>query len=431
MKKVLNGFILGVMMSGSLIAQNHCATSEVWEKMAAKDPDAFIRRAKFEDRIKAMGDPDLTNVKLHPDLQSKRTKVTITIPVVVHVVYRLAAENITDDQIISQLVVMNRDFRARNADSLISTHPFYTAADDPELEFCLAKVDPFGNPTTGITRSHTTTWSYDVSSNVDNVKSSTTGGADNWDPTRYLNIWVCNLVGGVLGYATFPSDVVAHPELDGIVLGYKYVGTTGAVTPPTVMGRTAIHETGHWLGLFHIWGDAACGDDMIADTKPAVDKNYGCPTFPHRPFGCTGSDGNGEMFMNYMDYSDDYCMSMFTHGQVTKMRTAIGDFRSAIFTQTACTSTAGIDDPENKVRFSVSPNPSDGPVTLYFGDLQPLYNKDLDISLTDNLGRIVWSMKCPFKDQIELPLGSVAKGLYHLKVQAGALSGTRKLIIAQ
>jgi hypothetical protein len=147
------------------------------------------------------------------------------------------------------------------------------------------------------------------------MKSSKKGGIDPTDPTRKLNIWVCNIGGGILGYAQFPGGAAAT---DGVVVDSKYVGVTSntGTSYPYNLGRTATHEVGHWLNLRHIWGDATCGSDLVADTPTHNTANYGVPTYPHYST-CTGAPV--EMTMNYMDYTDDRGMYMFTAGQKSRI----------------------------------------------------------------------------------------------------------------
>ncbi len=252
------------------------------------------------------------------------------IPVVVHVVYKTAAQNISDAQIKSQIDVLNADFRKKNSDISTVPAPFAPLAADTRVEFELAKTDPSGNPTTGITRRATTVSGF---TDDDAVKSASTGGADPWPSDKYLNIWVCQLSGGLLGYAQFPGGPAAT---DGVVILHSAFGTTGTAAAPFNLGRTATHEIGHWLNLRHIWGDdgtGCAGSDFVADTPNQGGPNYGVPTFPH--VSC-GNGPNGDMFMNYMDYVDDAAMVMFTEGQVTRMQATLDGFRSAIGTAIPC-----------------------------------------------------------------------------------------------
>ncbi|MFN4123687.1 MAG: M43 family zinc metalloprotease [Flavobacteriales bacterium] len=259
--------------------------------------------------------------------EQKNDRNIFRIPVVVHVVYRTNQENISDAQILSQINVLNQDFRRLNADASNTPALFLSAADDPGIEFCLATRDPQGNPTNGITRTQTTVTSFGLN---DNMKNDATGGKSPWPRNSYLNIWVCNLGGGLLGYAYPPG---ASAAVDGVVIGFRFFGTTGTLQAPYNRGRTATHEVGHWLNLEHIWGDdnGSCnGSDQVADTPNQADAYYGCPTFPQV------SCGSEDMFMNYMDYTDDACMNIFTKGQRDRMRAVMSGFRASLQNSLGC-----------------------------------------------------------------------------------------------
>jgi hypothetical protein len=248
----------------------------------------------------------------------------ITIPVIVHVVFNNSLENITDEQITSQIRILNEDYRKQNADISLVPEPFIPFVADAKIEFKLAVRDPDGNPTNGITRTFTqkTAFSFD-----DAVKFASTGGKDAWSADKYLNIWVCNLGGGLLGYAQFPGG---DAETDGVVISHQYFGDVGTAIPPFNKGRTTTHEVGHWLNLRHIWGDdmgACAGSDAVEDTPNQADSNFGRPTFPR--ITC-GNAPNGDMYMNYMDYVDDDAMFMFSAGQVARMRATLDGPRALI-----------------------------------------------------------------------------------------------------
>lgn len=266
---------------------------------------------------------------------SRAVTGVITIPVVVHVVYNNATENISDAQIQSQIDVLNADFRRLNADASNTPSMFLGVAADAEVQFCLATVDPSGNSTTGITRTSTTSTSFGTN---DQVKFNSSGGKDAWPAANYMNMWVCDISGSILGYAQFPGG---SASTDGVVIDYAYFGTTGTATPPFHLGRTATHEVGHWLNLRHIWGDGGCGvDDFVTDTPVAGAPNYtGSPcTFPG-PNSCnSGAGDQPDMFQNYMDYSDDECMNLYTSGQKTRMRALFepGGFRASLLTSPGC-----------------------------------------------------------------------------------------------
>ena len=259
------------------------------------------------------------------------TDELITIPVVVHILYDNSGNNISDDAVRSQLKVLNNDFRKTNLDIANVPAVFSSLASDTRLVFCIARVDPKGRPTSGIVHKHTSTpvWTAD-----DAMKFSASGGDDAWDSKRYLNIWVCNLFGRNLGYSSIPGSL---PEKDGLVIQYNVFGTIGS-SYPFNKGRTATHEIGHWLGLRHLWGDADCGDDGIADTPPQQTYNNGCPAFPHT--STCSVNNTGDMFMNFMDFTDDACMHMFSRGQKAKMRSlfAANGSRNSFLLSAACDS---------------------------------------------------------------------------------------------
>jgi hypothetical protein len=251
-----------------------------------------------------------------------RTGIT-TIQVVVHVVYRTSDESISAAQVKSQISVLNKDYRASNSDRNGTPSVWRGLVTDARLEFALATKDPHGKKTSGITRTKTTRTSFGTD---DTVKSALKGGADPWPADKYLNVWVCTLAGGLLGYAQFPGGPA---KTDGVVILNSAFGTKGTATSPFNLGRTATHEIGHWLNLRHIWGDTedCSGTDFVADTPNAAGPNYGKPRFPH--VTC-GNGPSGDMYMNYMDYVDDDSMFMFTTQQVSRMHAVLDGPRSTI-----------------------------------------------------------------------------------------------------
>ncbi len=230
----------------------------------------------------------------------------VTIRTVVHVVYRTDDQNISDAQVESQLRALNKDFRAANTDRRKTPTPWKGLVTDARITFKLVKITR--------TRTATSAFSHD-----DGVKKASTGGIAPFSPKTHLNLWVCALGGGLLGYAQFPGGPVST---DGVVINYRAFGTSGTAQAPFNKGRTATHEVGHYLNLRHIWADTPdCGgSDMVADTPNSAGPNYGAPVWP----SVTCNNGpNGDMFMNYMDYTDDAAMFMFTAQQVLRMRAAL------------------------------------------------------------------------------------------------------------
>jgi hypothetical protein len=297
-------------------AQRNCGTMEHYERSIQENPSFEFNQQEIEN---------FTNEFLSHS--NGEDRAIVTIPVVVHVVYNTTAENISDAQILTQIDVLNKDFAKMNADA--ANTPSIFTASNTDIQFCMASVDPTGAATNGITRTSTTTTAFSTN---DAMKNSSTGGKSAWDASKYLNIWVCDISGGILGYAQFPGGSAAT---DGVVIDYQYTGTIGTATAPFNLGRTATHEVGHWLNLRHIWGDATCGSDLVSDTPTHNTSNGGCPTYPHLST-CTGTPV--EMTMNYMDYTDDACMYMFSAGQTARMQAlfATGGAKASLLSSNGC-----------------------------------------------------------------------------------------------
>jgi len=237
----------------------------------------------------------------------------VVIKTVVNVVYKTDEQNISAAQINSQIAAMNKDFRATNPDKSQTPAPWVGLISDGRMQFKVVKV----------TRTKTTKNGFTFD---DGVKKASTGGIAPFSPKTHLNLWVCALTGGLLGYAQFPGGPSAT---DGVVINYKAFGTIGTAQVPFNKGRTATHEVGHYFNLRHIWGDTpdCSGSDVVADTPNCAGPNFGTPTWPV----VTCNNGpNGDMFVNYMDYTDDKAMFMFTMQQVLRMRTALETARGGL-----------------------------------------------------------------------------------------------------
>jgi hypothetical protein len=222
---------------------------------------------------------------------------SITIPVIVNILED-ASHPVTQAHIDSQIDILNDDFNDLNPATGAVPSEFNNAVANVDITFVLA----------GINRKASSKTSWGTN---DAMKLSSQGGIDATDPSFYLNFWICEIGGGILGYAQFPGGALAT---DGVVIGSDYFGrnTSGGQYG---YGRTATHEVGHWLNLRHIWGDGRCRqDDFVTDTPSSDGANYGCPTYP--TVNCKSND----MTMNYMDYVDDQCMYMFTNGQNDRIR---------------------------------------------------------------------------------------------------------------
>jgi hypothetical protein len=294
--------------------RRQCGTQQVHERLGEMYPSYRERQNSIEQGIRR---------SIERGEAQRIMRQLITIPVVVHVVYRTDAENISDAQVKSQIDSLNRDYTQKNPDQSTIPGAWKGLAGNPNIQFTLATKDPNGKATTGITRTKTTRDSFGTG---DTVKTKAGGGHPPWQSNRFLNLWACTLGGGLLGYAQFPGGPA---KTDGVVILNTAFGTTGTATAPFNLGRTATHEVGHWLNLHHIWGDRndCGGTDFVTDTPNAQLPNYGKPSFPH--ISCNNGP-NGDMFMNYMDYVDDAAMVMFTAGQVARMNATLGGPRKKI-----------------------------------------------------------------------------------------------------
>jgi len=273
-------------------SQRRCAANEVLLEQLKADPTLRERMDAIEEFTRrALANPQA--YRLLPN-------GIIEIPVVVNVLYKTAAQNVSQAQIQSQIDVLNADFSATNPDYNLTSTYNNVKSGDIGVRFVLDQVN----------RKSTNKSSWRLN---DDMKKTNKGGIAPTSPTTKMNMWVCNLASGYLGYAQFPGGNAAT---DGVVIDNNAFGTTGSATAPFNKGRTATHEVGHWLNLRHIWGDATCGNDQVSDTPLHNTANYGCPAAGHKST-CSGQPV--EMTMNYMDYTDDACMYMFSSGQKNRM----------------------------------------------------------------------------------------------------------------
>nr|MBK9653847.1 PKD domain-containing protein [Bacteroidota bacterium] len=307
------------LLSGTLISQNltPCAAHDEYENMMHTDKDFAKNQADLEKFTTEYVDFYL---KQNPELkQSSAIKV---IPVVFHVIHQGGTDNISRTQILDQIDIMNKVYQKLNADTASIPGVFKPLTGNADVEFRLAQLDPNGNCTDGVTRTY---------SNLTNNCRNNVKGLIYWPSNKYLNVWTVKSIansgavaGIVIGFAQFPGGA---SSTDGIVMRQDYIGSIGTAAGNGNDGRVICHEAGHWFNLRHIWGDAVCGNDLVSDTPTQQALNFGCPIFPSVT-NCTGNAPNGDMFMNYMDYSDGVCQHMFSIGQCARMNAALNSSAS-------------------------------------------------------------------------------------------------------
>ena len=420
--KTLTAIIFFTLFAGAAQAQRICGSEAYKLQMLQSNPsiqnsfDAVELQIARATKKFAARDTTLNEV--------------INIPVVIHVIYKTAAQNISDAQIRSQLAALNNDFANLNQDKSKRPGVFNAVAADVKIKFCLAQVDPQGNKTTGIIRKSTT---VDVFTADDAMKTSLRGGNNPWDNKKYLNIWVCALSGRSLGYATPPGSNAA---IDGVVIAFDVFGTVGSLRTSFNKGRTATHEVGHWMGLKHLWGDTDCGDDGIDDTPRQKTYNFGMPVFPNVT-SCS-PNANGDMFMNYMDFSDDAAMNMFTNDQKKRVRAlfATGNIRNSFLSSFACDSNlaqaaslptaAPLATPIVKIKpVKIFPNPVQNNLTVNNKNVSAANPQIIQIFNSVGVNVFTGSLT---KETTHINLSQLAAGIYIVKIGENQSQFTTKFI---
>ncbi len=369
-----------------------------------------------------------------------------TIPVVVHVVHNIPAQDIPDSVIIDQIRILSEDYGRMNADTVNMRSDFDPVAGNPRIKFKLAEIDENGLSTNGITRTLTPNASFGSLaaalgdfSDLENVKSTANGGHDPWDPTRYLNIWVCNMsisfggneITALLGYATPPDGLPHWPAgstnglTDGVVLQYQTVGSNNPNMldmgngPMQMMGRTASHEVGHYLGLRHIWGDGDCtAQDGVDDTPNATaQSDFDCnPTKNTCVDNILGVD-LPDMIENYMDYSAEDCQNSFTQGQVDIIHGVLDNERYDLVHGNPASVSA-----QEEISLRIFPNPANDVITIeHNGELSNLH-------LTTMYGTVLRTDFQP-ESTTAISIEELPAGVYFINFEtAQGLTGSKRFV---
>ncbi len=414
-------FLVISIVSHAQWLEKRCATAEIEKKNLLKNSNLLKARQSFNQSVQ--------NCILKNRAKKGRTSAIadlIKIPVVVHVIYANLTDksNISDAQIKSQIEVLNEDYR-RKANTLgFNTDPIGV---DMNIEFYLAEIDPDGKATNGITRTQAEQQTFDPFSEADQLELSR---LSYWPSDCYLNIWTTALANNYLGFSQFPAapdfdglDVESDEKVDGVYIDYKYFGRkTGAITSKYYkLGRTTTHEVGHWLGLIHTWGDEDCGDDYVDDTPVARNANL-TTVCVDKYSNCTGVRTRN-MIENYMDYTIDSCMNIFTVGQSERVR-AVFEMSPQRKKLLECVTQL----PESEVLdLQITPNPSvdyiQGKVLLKGATdteivLFDLYGKEIDRRLFQNKKSFIFS----------IPIYDLKRGLYLVSVTTATGQKTTKRI---
>lgn len=433
--------LLGLLFSFSTSAQQlrKCAANEVMEAQIARMPSFAANMIAIEKHTQefvaakkaaAENKSNVPGTKGKPDKPGGGTPpppppafTPVTIPVVVHVLYNSTSQNIAQARVTEQVNILNADFAYTNSDknSYIPVNYTSVVSQGADISFCLVQTK----------RVPTSVASFSTN---DAMKYSSSGGSDAVDPSKYLNIWVCNMGGGILGYAQFPGG---NPATDGIVILYSAFGNTSGNYD---LGRTATHEVGHYFNLRHIWGDRRCGNDYVDDTPLHDAANYGCPA-QGATSNCKGPVV--EMWMNYMDYTYDKCMYMFSEGQATRMQATLsaGGPRYGMVQSNACTALPATVNSRNgeflesdlislnTKSFKLYPTITSGNVFMH---LKSSHQGVAELAVYNEAGIMITRKRIPVSEGInlqEINLGNLSNGIYLAKIREGNHSHIQKLVV--
>jgi len=455
MKKLLTAALIsGAMLAGSNTYGQYnekCATAEIGSKYIAENPGMEAAFRQYQQDV-------LQRAEAFEEANAgaKKTTASVTIPVVFHII--LTQAEIDDiggtqavyERALAQLEVMNECFNASNADTNKVPTVFKPLLGNAEIHFGPAHRTPAGKSTSGIEIKVAPAGFPGFAVGDGNAKKTSAGGLDPWDNKKYLNIWVVTLsTSNVLGYGYSPTyaDLLNRPNETGIVVTYKAWGKRkmlqdGSYINGAHLGRTLVHELGHFFNLWHIWGNVPVGsgscnkndpdplkyDDGVTDTPPQKDANQTCPGLSTVVPNCTNSPG-GEMFMNFMDYPGDACILLFTKGQVNRMKAEVvpGGPSYELTTHPELLQwPAGIADVEKNNTFHISPNPSTGVFSVNFDNAESLKG----ITIINMMGQAIKNINTTASlNSYNFDLSAMPKGMYTIQCIFEEGTVARKIIV--
>jgi hypothetical protein len=393
--------VICILVGFQLAAQKKCSNESYILQQLKEDPSFQNNLESIEAFTRNQGAASSETQRLN------RVPSIIKVPVVVHVLYRTPEQNLSTSLITNMIAALNRDFNKKNSDTTNTPQVFKSLSADMGFEFNLATSDPRGIGTSGIVRKYTPIryWLSD-----DKMKFSESFGDDAWDTKNYLNIWLCNMQ-DVLGYSTLPGGDITK---DGIVLSFDDFKAPQGV-PGISDNRTAVHEAGHWLNLYHVWGEGYCGDDKVDDTPKQSTYTPGCPSGTR--LSC-GNSSTGDMYMNFMDFTNNDCMNMFTLGQRKRARILFepGGPRSSILSSRglnkAVVQGAQLPDFYPKWLYAhVYPNPATSMITMYCEYDERWIGRKLHV--VDMAGKVV--INKIIKSKIEqIDISRLSPGVYYI-----------------
>lgn len=385
-------FALVILRVKSVSAQNsECGFEYMIQQQSMYDSAVTYR---IEDINRSL---ERSAYSSYPIISTRNKK---SIPIVVHIVWSSRDENMSDEQVFSQIEILNQSFNSQNTDIDKVPEEFRSLISKEGIQFCLAAQNPKGENNTGIIRVKTEVTQIGLK---EALYYSALGGSDAWDTDKYLNIWIADTGEFLTGFGTYPNQAEARKQ--GVVINSKYFGKNESNN--FNIGRVTVHEIGHYLGLNHIWGaDNNCEeDDGVLDTPFQRNAYQGCPDYPQ--VSCANSD----LFMNFMDYVNDECMLMFTQGQMDRMMNTLEIFRPELLnSELPCVTNNGNDF---SIDFTIYPNPSEGIIAIGFS---AIVTELVNVKIYNVIGQIVYEDNRVVRNEMTIDTKIKSKGIYFFKI---------------